>query len=213
MLGGSVVNNVPVDVARAMGVDSVIVVNIGTPLAGRETLASVVGITAQMINILTEQNVQRSLAALGPRDALASPQLGKITSGDFEKVAIAIASGERGARAVLSRLQAFAVDAHAYAQWRAEHPKLRRPEATVGFVAYEGTTATNPARFAGQLESQPGRPFDANRAERDARTLAASGDYLRADYRLASSQDGGDGLVFDLEDKPWGRTTCASAWT
>jgi NTE family protein len=55
-----------------------------------------------------------------------------------------------------------------------------------------------------QLESQPGKPFDAGRAERDARSLAASGDYLRADYYLVSAPDGGTGLVFDLEDKPWG---------
>ena len=201
---GGLVNNVPVDVARAMGVDVVIVVNIGTPLAGRETLNSAVGITAQMINILTEQNVQRSLAALGPRDVLVSPQLGKLTSADFDKAAEAIAIGQRGAEAAAARLRSFAVSPEAYAQWRAEHPKLRRPEATVGFIAFEGTTLSNPSRLAAQLESQPGRPFDAARAERDARTLAASGDYLRADYRLVSAHDGGDGLVFDLEDKPWG---------
>ena len=201
---GGLVNNVPVDVARAMGVDVLIVVNIGTPLAGRETLNSAVGVTAQMINILTEQNVQRSLAALGPRDVLISPQLAKLTASDFEKVAEAIAIGERGAKTSLARLQAYAVPPEAYAQWRAEHPKLRRPEATIGFIAFEGTTSTNPSRFAAQLESQPGQPFDAARAERDARSLAASGDYLRADYRLVSSPEGGDGLVFDLDDKPWG---------
>jgi predicted acylesterase/phospholipase RssA len=33
---GGLVDNVPVDVARAMGADIVIVVNIGTPLAGRD---------------------------------------------------------------------------------------------------------------------------------------------------------------------------------
>ena len=201
---GGLVDNVPVDVARAMGVDVLIVVNIGTPLAGRETLNSAVGVTTQMINILTEQNVQRSLAALRPRDVLVSPQLGKLTSADFEKAAEAMALGEQGARAALARLQAYAVPAEAYAQWRAEHPKLRRPEAVIGFVAFEGSTATNPARFAAQLESQAGQPFDANRAERDARSLAASGDYLRADYRLVTSHNGSDGLVFDLEDKPWG---------
>lgn len=59
---GGMVNNVPIDVARALGADVVIVVNIGTPLAGRAALGSVVGLTGQMINLLTEQNVQRSLA-------------------------------------------------------------------------------------------------------------------------------------------------------
>jgi len=200
---GGLVNNVPVDVARAMGVDVVIVVNIGTPLAGREALQSAVGITAQMINILTEQNVQRSLATLGERDLLITPPLGSLSSADFEKGRLAIDIGEQGARALVDRLRAYAVSPERYAQWRAEHPKLRQPEATIGYVAFEGTTLTNPARFAAQLESQPGRQFDVDRAERDARTLAASGDYLRADYQLVS-QEGKDGLVFDLEDKPWG---------
>jgi NTE family protein len=67
---GGLVNNVPIDVARAMGVDVVIVVNVGTALAGRETLNSALGVTAQMINILTEQNVQRSLATMGERAEL-----------------------------------------------------------------------------------------------------------------------------------------------
>jgi len=201
---GGLVNNVPLDVARAMGADIVIVVNIGTPLAGRDTLNSVIGVTAQMINILTEQNVQRSLASLTARDVLVSPALGKFGAGDFDKVAQAVAIGAQGAEAAMSRLRPLAVAPEVYAQWRAEHPKLRRPEASVGFVSFEGSTQTNPARFAAQLESQPGQAFNAARAERDARSLAASGDYLRADYRLVVSHDGGDGLVFDLDDKPWG---------
>lgn len=205
MLGdGGLVNNVPVDVARSMGADIVIVVNIGTPLAGRDTLNSVLGVTAQMINILTEQNVQRSLASLTVRDVLVSPALGQLSAGDFEKVAEAVVVGARGAETALARLRPLAVAPEVYAQWRAEHPKLRRPEATVGFVSFEGSTQTNPARFVAQLESQPGQPFNATKAERDARTLAATGDYLRADYRLVSSHEGGDGLVFDLEDKSWG---------
>ena len=140
---------------------------------------------------------------MGARDILVTPPLGAFTAGDFDKAAQAIAIGERGAAAALDRLRALAVSPAAYAQWRAEHPRHRRPEATIDFVAFEGSTVTNPARFAAQLESQPGQPFDAARAERDARTLAATGDYLRADYRLVSHH-GRDGLVFDLDDKPWG---------
>ncbi|HOB96745.1 MAG TPA: patatin-like phospholipase family protein, partial [Aquabacterium sp.] len=61
---GGLVNNLPIDVARALGADIVIAVNIGTPPGGREMLSSAVGLTAQMLNLLTEQNVQRSLATL-----------------------------------------------------------------------------------------------------------------------------------------------------
>ena len=200
---GGLVDNVPVDVARAMGAEVLIVVNIGTPIAGRETLGSVGGLTAQMINILTEQNVQRSLGSLGAKDVLIAPDLGKLSSSDFERTRELIAAGERGSEPLAARLAALALPEAAYAQWRAARPQPGKPEATVAFIRFEGTELTNPQRFAAQLESRPGQPFDSAKAERDARRLAASGDYLRADYLLVSSAEG-DGLVFDLEDKPWG---------
>lgn len=200
---GGLVNNVPVDVARAMGAQVLIVVNIGTPLAGRETLASVGGLTAQMINILTEQNVQRSLASLSPRDVLIAPELGTLTSSDFERTRELIGLGQQGAEPLVSKLASLGVDEAAYARWRSARAQPAKPETTVAFVRFDGTELTNPQRFAAQLESRPGQPFDAAKAERDARRLAASGDYMRADYLLVSTAEG-DGLVFDLEDKPWG---------
>lgn len=200
---GGLVNNVPVDVARALGAEVVIVVNIGTPLAGRETLGSAVGLTSQMINILTEQNVQRSLAALGPRDVLIAPSLGTLGSGDFEQAARFFALGEAGARGRSDKLAALALDGPGYAAWQAAHPQPPAARATLAAVRIEGTALTNPERLQAMLETQPGQPFDAARAERDTRRLAAGGDYTRADYQLLR-EPGGDALVFDLEDKPWG---------
>src|SRR3990167_9900951 len=73
---GGLVNNLPIDVARALGADVVIAVNIGTPPGGRETLPSAGGGSGQTIKHLTEQNVQRSLATLKPADVLIAPPLG-----------------------------------------------------------------------------------------------------------------------------------------
>ncbi|MBI5269688.1 MAG: patatin-like phospholipase family protein [Burkholderiales bacterium] len=202
---GGLVNNVPVDVARAMGADVVIVVNIGTPLARRDTLGSALGLTAQMINILTEQNVQRSLATLDPtRDLLIAPDLGELTAGDFERAPEFITLGMASAQAQTERLAALGLSPADYAQWLADRHQPDTLPPALDFVGFEGTALTNPARFEAQLLSQPGRAFDAEQAADDARRLAASGDYLRADYRLLSTPSGATGLVFDLEDKPWG---------
>ncbi len=200
---GGLVNNVPVDVIRAMGADVVIVVNIGTPLSGREALSSVGGLTGQMINILTEQNVQRSLAKLTPADVLITPSLGPLSAGDFDKVRDFIGLGELGTQPVGGRLEGLALDPSAYSQWQMAHRRAATAPTTLAFVRFQGTEISNPERFVAQLESKPGQPFDPAAAERDARRLAASGDYTRADYLLASTPEG-DGLVFDVEDKPWG---------
>lgn len=201
---GGLVDNVPIDVARRMGADIVIVVNIGTPLAPRETLSSVGGLTAQMINILTEQNVQRSLATMTPRDVLIAPDLGTLTSADFERTRDLITRGVLGAQPLSARLAALGLDDANYAQWQLAHRRRSSEEQTrIGFIRFEGTELSNPQRFVAQLESKPGQAFDPAKAERDARRLAASGDYVRADYLLVH-EAGGEGLVFDVEDKPWG---------
>ena len=200
---GGLVNNLPIDVARAMGADIVIAVNIGTPLSKRNSLGSVTGLTSQMINILTEQNVQRSLGTLRASDILLLPQLGPLSSGDFDKTAELIKLGESGAQERIDTLRSLALSPADYLAWRGTHLRGEPPEATLAFIRFEGSTFTQPERLASQLESTTGQAFDPAMAERDARQLAASGDYTRADYLLVT-EAGGTGLVFDLEDKPWG---------
>lgn len=201
---GGLVDNLPVDVVRAMGVDRVIAVNVGTPLSSRETLSSVLGLTAQMINILTEQNVQRSIASLDrERDVLLQPALGVLTSGDFVRAGEIVSIGEAAAQALLPQLAGLALP---QAQWQAHLAARQRDAPEPGQIAsvrFEGARITHPDNQFAQLASQPGAPFSVDAAERDSRLLAASGDYLHADWYLEQLPVG-DGLVFAVEEKPWG---------
>jgi NTE family protein len=200
---GGLVNNLPVDLARSHGAEVVLAVNVGTPLSGRETLGSVLGLTAQMINILTEQNVQRSIASLSAKDVLIRPDLQRLGAGDFDKAAELMARGQAAAGAMVKRLAAWSLEPQAYAAWRRSTASPATPRLALSFVTLEGSGLTDVQRLEAQLQSRVGQPFDAATAEQDARRLAASGDFLRADYRLVKRQQG-DGLVFEVEDKPWG---------
>ena len=123
LVDGGLTNNLPVDVARAMGAEIVIAVNLGTPLSSRESIQSVLGVTAQMVNILTEQNVRASLASLKPTDILIEPQLGGFSASAFDDMAKTVPIGEAAARAVADRLAALAVSPADYRRVRAApHP-------------------------------------------------------------------------------------------
>lgn len=201
---GGLVNNLPIDVAREMGADRLIAVNVGTPVGGRDSLNSLIGLTAQMINILTEQNVQRSIAGMtAGEDLLVTPQLGKLTSGDFDKVRDFIKAGEAAAEALLPQLRAYAVDNKTYADWRLGRLGLKTPSVMLAAVKLEGSDLTNPERLRSQLESKPGEPFNNEKAERDMRFLSSSGDYDRVDYHVEQRAEG-ETLVFNMDDKPWG---------
>ncbi len=115
VVDGGLVRNLPVDLARAMGADVVIAVNVGTPLAGEETLGSAFGVAQQMLAILTEQNVKRSLQELKAGDVLIAPDLNGISFLDFRQHDKAMLAGFKAAQALAERLRPLAVPPQQYA--------------------------------------------------------------------------------------------------
>ena len=201
---GGLVNNLPVDVVRAMGADIVIAVNIGTPLMSREQLSSVLGYTAQMVNILTEQNVRGQLALLRPADILISPDLGELTFVDFNKAADFIALGEKAAEGARERLAALSESATTYVAFQASLlAPIERTPTTLDFVRIDGTQYANPAVLEDQMQTQAGKPFSLPVLEKDLSRLYGRGDFEQIDYRLVQDQNQ-QGLIIDVTEKSWG---------
>jgi len=201
---GGLVDNLPVDVVRRMGADIVIAVNIGTPLATRDQLSSIIGLTSQMINILTEQNVRKQLASLGPRDALIAPDLGALSASDFTQGGDFIRLGEEAARAALPQLSALALPAPEYAAYRAALPRLVAPAPpTIEFARVEGTRYANPAVIEARLAVPLGVPIDLADLNNRISRLYGSGDFDSITYRVAE-EDGKSGVVFDVRERSIG---------
>ncbi|WP_300654505.1 patatin-like phospholipase family protein [Hydrogenophaga sp.] len=206
---GGLVNNLPVDVARAMGAEVIIAVNIGTPLAGRDTLGTVLGVTTQMVNILTEQNVQASIATLTPKDLLLAPPLGKLTSSDFNQAEALVKIGNDYAGTVREALALFAVDEARYAGWVKSRSAQALANADrvgrIGAIRFEGVSEERAERLSRALEAEPGQRVDVPKIEADLQKLSAAGDYERIDYTLTRREDNGtEDLTINLRENNWG---------
>ena len=153
VVDGGLVRNLPVNTAHAMGADIVIAVNVGTPLAPEKELGSALGVAQQMLNILTEQNVQRSLKEMQPQDILLAPDLDGMTFLDFKDAEKAIGAGERAARALTARLAPLAMAAKEYALFenrRLAPPALADAALTLAKVEASSTGHINPQALAVQ---------------------------------------------------------------
>ena len=104
LVDGGMVDNIPVDVAREMGVDIVIVVDIGTPLRGRKELNTVFDILNQSITLMTRSNSEVQLASLKPDDILIQPVLASYGTTDFGRSADIINAGYRATQILEKRL-------------------------------------------------------------------------------------------------------------
>ncbi len=201
---GGLVNNLPVDIVRAMGADIVIAVNIGTPLMSRDQLSSLIGYASQMINILTEQNVRTQLGTLRPQDVLISPDLGELTFLDFAKAPEFIDLGVKAAEAAqvrLAELRSTPVQYAAFEQ-RLQVPAQSLPK-TLDFVRVEGTVYANPKVLEDQMKTKPGAPFQVKVLEKDLTLLYGRGDFEQIDYQLVG-EGAKEGVVVNVTEKSWG---------
>lgn len=192
LVDGGLVRNLPVAMAHAMGADIVIAVNVGTALAPEKSLGSALGVTQQMLNILTEQNVQRSLRELAPQDILVAPDLHGVGFLDFSQVQGAIAAGEAATRALAPRLAALALDAAAYArfeQQRLAPPALADGALPLGRVTARSGGRINPAVLVAQSGLVAGQPVSVAQARAAGDALYGRGDLARVETEIVD----GDG--------------------
>ncbi|PJA25359.1 MAG: hypothetical protein COX57_03675 [Alphaproteobacteria bacterium CG_4_10_14_0_2_um_filter_63_37] len=124
LIDGGIDNNLPIDVARAMGADIVIAVNVGAPLYKADQLDSVVSVTDQVTTLVTIRNTQAQIATIGAQDILIQPRLTGIGSGSFDKAMQAVSHGARAAQNQidqLAQLAQLALTAESFAQWQQAH--------------------------------------------------------------------------------------------
>lgn len=204
LVDGMLTSNLPVSAARAMGADIVIAVNVGTPLLKREQLNSIIGVAGQMLSILTEQNVQASLASLKPTDILISPELGDFSTADFDHLPSITPLGEAAARKVAEQLARLSLPAAEYAALRKRQQVAMVPDLLpVDEIRFEPLKVVNPEVVKGVMVTRVGQPLVQAEIDADMRRLYGTGDFEHVNYRLLEEADKRV-LSVEAVEKAWG---------
>lgn len=204
LVDGGLVDNLPIEEARQRcRPDVIIAINVGSPLLKPEEIGSMLSVSAQMVNILTEQNVTRSLAGLNPQDVYIRPNLDGITAGDFQKSAETAERGRKAAQELRERLRPLGVPEDEYRRWwqTVELASLVPPN--VDEIAVVGLKDVNPAALTRHLEQQPGQQIETAKLNRNLLRAYGDGYYEGIDYELLSIRDRHILRILPVE-KPWG---------
>jgi NTE family protein len=190
LVDGGISENLPVDIARSMGVDILIVVDVGTPLLTRDKLNSVPVISNQMLAILIQKNSRQQLEKLTAQDIVIAPALGDTSSFDFGTVKRVVAVGERAARASVERLAALTMTPHEaelYAQRRDEARQVRPPR--IDFVQVDSGSKNYSGRLNSLFDDLTGKPLDPDAVARRMTTLYGEGSLDTLDYQVVEDND------------------------
>lgn len=204
LVDGGLVDNVPIgEVRERCNPDVVIAINVGSPMLKSEEVGSLLSVSAQMVNLLTEQNVSRSLATLKPSDIYIRPELGNITAGDFARNAETADLGRVAAEGAREQLQKLTVSSGQFADWRAGIDRGVRVVKTIDQIEVVGLDKVNPAMVTRQLKVRPGDPVNLAKIEDDVLRINGDGFYQSVDYHLLSEREKTILRILPVE-KYWG---------
>ncbi len=203
LVDGGLVDNVPVREARRLCADVVIAVDVGTPLLKSEEIGGVLSVAVQMINILTNQNVNASIAELNKTDVLLRPDLGTLTSANFDRHVEAIEAGRKAARAMAPTLASLSLSQSAYDS-RMAHLRTRQlPPVTIDAVEIATLQRVSPGVVTKHLDVSLGEPLDTGRLNKSLVRLHGEGDFQSVDYAIDTV--GGRRILKVIPvEKPWG---------
>ena len=203
LVDGGIANNLPVDIARQMGADVVIVVDISTELSHRDHLTTSVAITSQLTSIMVQRNTQAQIRTLRERDVLIRPEMGDIGSGDFFKAPEAVAVGRKKAEEMKPQLGHLAVEEQDFLAYLQIQRKKDTEMPVIDTVAVVNKTSLPSSMIASKITIKPGDKLNMAELKRNIDRIYGIDLFERVDFRL-TKKDKSSAIVIEPLEKSWG---------
>jgi len=205
LVDGGLVRNLPVDVARDMGADVVIAVDVGTKLAGEDEITNALAIVYQMSGLLTVRNTEMQIKSLGVGDVLISPDIGdKISSADFKKLDEAIPLGYAATEAMQDQLQKYSLSESEYRTWRQQINNCVDGPPQVHFVQLDNQSRFSDEVIRELITIKPGETLDLDQLDQDLRQIYGLGFIRQARYNIVE-HDGQQGIEITVQQDERGK--------
>ncbi len=184
LIDGGLVDNVPVDLARAMGADIVIVVNVGTDPKKPEDIGNFIDVLRQTQILLTQENTDRQLNSLKPEDVRIDPKLDGLSAASFDAAPELAEQGYQAALKLMPKLKRLSLNDRDWQKHLMSRLKVpqKRPVISRIIVSQNSKLSDEVLRIGISLKS--GDVFDPDKLNKDIERLYGNGIYDRITYRL-----------------------------
>ncbi len=207
LVDGGLAENLPINVARSMKADILIVSDVSYPLQARSQLDSALAISNQMLAILVRKDAERQKASLSAQDVLIVPALGDTPSTDFTVADKTIAGGEDAARNLTARLAPLGVGDAAYRTYSARRAAGVPGSPIIRFVRVDEQSKRYEKTILAEMQPLLGKPLDLDQLAARITDLYGLGDFETLDYNLVEEGEGDNkdtGIEIKARRKSWG---------
>ncbi len=188
LVDGLVTNNLPVDVARQMGADILIVSSI--PPSTDQKFDSVLDISVRSMELLMRKSSEEQIATLKPQDILIYPQIGDISGLAFGRVKETIPLGVKGARVQQAALQRLAQQLGTDVRPETRKPPPTNAPVKIVAVQLENDSALSDAVVRRRLGIDAGTVLTEQSLQAALNRVYSLGYFGLVDYQLVARADG-----------------------
>ncbi len=208
LVDGGVVNNMPVDVARAMGADVVIAVDISTDYKTEDDFTGLFTVADQLSNYLVRRSTQQQVETLQEHDVYIRPNVGQMETVEFDKMPWAFQSGYDITKEVESKLAGLRLSNAEYQKYIDHKQEVRKKlvygdDRVVDEIVIVNNTHYSDVLLTNRLELETGRKIETAEIEKAVENLYALDRFELITYHF-EEVDGSNLLVFDVNEKSWG---------
>jgi len=197
---GGLLNNLPVDVVKAMGADIVIAVSVNPGAFNPQNSQSMFSIMGRSISVMISANELRSMEMA---DLLVSVDLAGYTSTDYKAAEKIVSRGYDAADRKSQLLRKLGLDEPAWQQYLAQRgAKQVHSMPTPEFIQVKGIDGHPSHDIEAALASHVGSPLDSKKLERDINVISGIGRFSSLSYRM-DQKDGKKGLVIHADEREY----------
>jgi len=205
LVDGGIASNIPIDIARSMGADIIIVVDVSAPLADKDTIKSSIDITSQLTTIMTRRIANQQLKTLTDKDVLIIPAEDEISSSDFELYPQLIKAGEDAANEQLAAIKKLSLPGKSYAEYKASLQKIAHTEPVIDFIEIHNATDLDDEIMKVRIHQKIGNPLDVPQLEKDLSYIYGL-DFSSSVVYSLEQRDGKTGLIIYVRDREWAQS-------
>lgn len=200
LVDGGIANNLPVSVARSLGADIVIAVNIGSPPETREELSSGFSILMQLSSFLVIKNEQYQQSLLNNQDLLLTPQMDDVHTLDFDKIKTAIDAGYADAK---QKLNSYSYTSSLHRVDTELATYSARTKLEVGSIILNNNSRLADDYILHRMKIEPGHTYTPKQIQKGIDRLYGQGTIARVSSEFEETTDENI-LYIDVEEKEWG---------
>jgi NTE family protein len=203
LVDGGMALNLPMRVAREMGADVLIVVDLTVPLKKAEDLNTGFAIIGQSTAFLTRHNVKQQLATMSESDVLIHPIMGDITTADFKRGGEGIPIGEKATREAADELKKYSLSEREYNEHLSARRVLSSEMPVIDFIRVSTDSRVSSEVIESKLRVPVGEPLDIRGLYHNLNIIFGSGYFETVTYDLVT-ESGQTGLAISAKSRSWG---------